>query len=165
MKKRVATWLILIFAFCGLADSAYLTQHEVDGTPLQCNVQNLSGCNIVAQSSYSKLFGIPLAEYGLLFYGLLFVIAAIELWMIHRVARRSMQVIAAGGFLASVYFVAVQMFIINALCIYCTASALLTLFIFLSAFMLESMPRKTHHETVEVAPPLEPPSRFSMPPA
>ena len=59
--KRIGVVFILIFAFFGLADSSYLAQHELSGEPLICDIQNLSGCNIVTASQYSRLFGIPLA--------------------------------------------------------------------------------------------------------
>lgn len=164
--KRLATIVILILTFCGLADSAYLTQHEMDGTPLLCNINNLSGCNIVAQSSYSHMFGLSLAEYGLIFYGVLFMVAALELLVVHRRARRIIQGIATLGFGASVYFTFLQIFVINALCIYCLASAFITVCIFLVASSLEPVRRRFYNHVVVVPeePPPPPPPYFSMPP-
>ncbi|HEY4501158.1 MAG TPA: vitamin K epoxide reductase family protein, partial [Candidatus Paceibacterota bacterium] len=125
--KRMGVVFILVFAFLGLADSAYLAQHEIDGTPLICNIQNLSGCNIVAASEYSRLFGIPLAEYGVLFYSILFVLAALELVILSHLLRRVLQIISLIGVIASVYFTSVQVFVIGAFCIYCLASAIIAL--------------------------------------
>lgn len=139
--KRFGVVLILLAAFCGLADSAYLTQHEVNGTPLLCNINGLSGCNVVAASPYSHIFGIPLSEYGLLFYGALFVLAALELALFDYVLRRALQLVALFGFLASIVFTGLQVFVINALCVYCMASALLALLIFLFSFLLEPVRR------------------------
>src|SRR3989338_6577488 len=85
--KRIGVVAVLILAFLGLANSAYLAQQETSGDPLLCNIQNFSGCNIVAASEYSKLFGIPLAEYGVLFYGILFVLAALELVIFDRLLQ------------------------------------------------------------------------------
>ena len=129
--------LILIFAFFGIADSAYLTQSELSGTPLLCNIQNLSGCNAVAESQYSHIFGIPLAEFGILFYSLLFVLAALELVIFDQLLRRTLQAVSLIGVIASLYFTFVQMFLINAFCIYCLASAIIALFIFISATLIE----------------------------
>ena len=162
--KRVAIALILLCSFCGVADSAYLTEHEVAGTPLLCNISGLSGCNIVAQSPYSHIFGISLAEYGLAFYGLLFVLCAFELLAYNRPLRRLIQLLAAGGFIASLYFAFLQFFVINALCVYCMASALLTILIFILAWFIEPIRHQGTAlvpSTIEMLPPRPP---FSMPP-
>lgn len=162
--KRIGVAFILIFAFLGIADSTYLTQQELSGTPLICNIQNLSGCNIVASSQYSHIFGIPLAEFGILFYSVLFVLAALELVMFDHLLRRSLQIVSLVGVISSVYFTALQIFVIGALCVYCIASALITLFIFIFALLIEPVRRRTH-----LAPPPTPPSEspphFRMPPA
>lgn len=160
VMKRAGVVLILLFAFAGLADSAYLAQHELNGTPLLCSIQNLSGCNIVAQSPYSVLFGIPIAEYGVLFYAIVFVAAALELALFDRLLRRALQGLATIGVLISLYFVLIQVFVIGALCIYCLGSALLTLCIGIVASMLEPLRRAPLPEPFVLAsrPPL------SMPP-
>lgn len=139
--KRTAVWLILFFAFCGIADSAYIAESAATGTPLICNVADLTGCNIVAQSAYNNIFGIPLADYGILFYGLLFILAAIEIAIDSKLVRRAIQVIAVVDFLSSLVFVYIQIVLIGALCIYCLASAALSLFIFLCSLALEKWPR------------------------
>ncbi len=138
--KRIGVVLILVCAFLGLADSVYLTQNEVAGTPLLCNIQHLTGCNIVAQSAYSYMFGVPTAEYGLIFYGLLFVLAAVELAVFNWLLRRVLQVMAIGGVTFSLYSVLLQFFVIHALCIYCLASAVLALLVFIFACFIEPLP-------------------------
>lgn len=139
MMKRIAVALVLLLAFCGIANSAYLTKSEKTATPLLCDVSGLTDCNTVAQSPYSYIYGISLAEYGLIFYGLLFFLAAVELFLADRILRRMLQVLAFFGFFASIYFVFIQVVVINALCIYCTASAVLALLIFLCAGFIEPL--------------------------
>src|ERR1035437_1690346 len=102
--KRIGVVAILFLAFCGLADSAYLAEHEINGTPLICNIQNLSGCNIVADSTYSHVFGVPLAEFGVLFYGILLVLAALELVLFDKLLRRVLQGLSLIGVISSLYF-------------------------------------------------------------
>lgn len=152
--KRIGAILILVLAFFGIADSAYLTQHELFGTPLLCNVQNLSDCNVVAESQYSRVFGIPLAEFGILFYSLLFILAALELVLFDQLLRRALQAISLVGVLASLYFTFIQVFMIGALCIYCVASAIIALLIFIFATLIEPFKKRP-----QVVPP-----PFSMPP-
>ncbi len=137
--KRTGVLLILLFAFAGLADSAYLAQHETSGTPLICTIENLTGCNIVAQSPYSEVFGVPLAVYGILFYAIVFALAALELALFDRFLRRALQCLAVFGVLISLYSVALQIFIIQALCVYCLGSALLALGIGCIASLLEPL--------------------------
>src|SRR3989344_6388435 len=127
MKKRIGVALILILAFLGLADSGYLAQHAASGTPLLCDIENLSGCNIVATSPYAELFGVPLADFGVLFYALLFALAALELALFDRLLRRALQAVAVIRIVGSLYFTYIQAFVISEFCIYCTISAGITL--------------------------------------
>lgn len=139
IMKRAGVIVVLALAFCGLADSAYITQHEATGTPLLCNIQNLSGCNIVSHSPYSRFLGVPLAEYGLLFYGILFALAALELVVADRLLRRVLQIAALLGLAGSLYFTFLQVFVINALCVYCLGSALIALLIVVAATLIEPL--------------------------
>lgn len=162
MKKRISVVLILVFAFFGLADSVYLTQHKLSGTPLLCDIQNLSGCNIVAASQYSSIFGIPLAEFGVLFYSVLFVLAALELVIFDRLLRRVLQVVALIGILSSLYFTFLQIFVINAFCIYCFASAFITFVIFILASLIEPIRKRARPSPPPL--PSEASPHFPMPP-
>lgn len=160
--KRAGVIAILVLAFLGLSDSVYLARQQATGTPLQCNIENLSGCNIVAQSPYSKFLGIPLAEYGVLFYTIMFILAALELIVFDQLLRRVLQGLAGIGLAASIGFTLLQIFIIQALCVYCLASALVSLLIFVAATLIEPLRRTMF----DVASPEMPSSRppFSMPP-
>ncbi len=161
--KRIAVALILFLSFCGLADSVYLAQHEATGTPLLCNIENLTGCNIVASSPYANIFGIPLAEFGILFYSILFALAALELVLFDKVIRRVLQVGSLVGIAGSLYFTLIQTFVIGAFCIYCIASAIITIFIFVLAGLIEPV-RRRGTGVVHTHPP-RPPVHLSMPPA
>ena len=142
MKKRISTAATLALAFLGIADSSYLLQAKVEGTALMCDLGALSGCNAVAESPYSMVFGIPIAAYGVAFYSALFLVAALELIVFHRRARQVIQVFAAFGLAASAYFTLLQLFVIQAVCIYCIASAAISALIFLCAFFIEPISPK-----------------------
>ena len=157
--KRFAVGGILALAFLGLADSLYLAESAETGTPLICDVQNLTGCNIVAASQYSRVFGIPLAEYGVFFYGVLFVLAAIELALYNRFLRRTLQAVAVLGVLFSLYFSALQLFVINAFCIYCIASAIIALLVLICASAIEPIRVRK-----EAPPSVQPHPYLRMPP-
>jgi uncharacterized membrane protein len=158
--KRIAVVAILILAFCGLADATYLAQHVASGTAVICNIQGLSDCNTVIASQYSRLFGIPLADIGVFFYGVLFVLAAFELIIFDSFLRRVLQVASLIGIAASIYFVSLQAFVIRAFCAYCLTSALITLLILFFASLIEPLKSKG-----EALPPLRlSPPRLKMPP-
>ena len=139
--KRAGVVFILLLAFCGLSDSIYLAEHEANNAPLLCNVQNLSGCNVVATSQYAHLFGISIAEYGVIFYALMFVVAALELVVFDRLLRRVLQVVSIIGVVMSLYLTFLEFFVLHALCIYCLASALIALLIFFFACFIEPLRR------------------------
>ncbi len=149
--KRIGVVAILALAFLGIADSAYLAQHEISNTPLICNIQNFSGCNTVAQSPYSSIFGIPVAVYGVLFYGILFALSALELVLFDQIMRRFIQWFTVAGVLASLYFLFVQAFLIGAFCIYCIASAVIALLILIFASFIEPI-RKTKQNLTQAPP-------------
>lgn len=152
--QRIGVVLIVMLAFFGLADSIYLTQHELSGTPLLCNIQNLSGCNVVATSQYSHIFGIPLAEFGVLFFSVIFILAALELVIFDQLLRRALQAVSLVGLISSLYFTFVQIFLIGAFCIYCLASALSTLGIFVFASLIEPLRQRVpiSPNTISVPP-------------
>lgn len=149
--KRAFVVAILVLAFFGTVDSIYLTQHELNGTPLLCNIQNLSGCNIVTTSQYSRVFGIPIAEFGILFYSIIFVLSALEIVIFDQLLRRVLQVASLFGVLSAIYFTSIQMFVIGAFCIYCLASALTAFVIFILASLIEPIGRI--RSSISYAPP------------
>jgi len=126
--------LILGIAFLGLTNSWYLATIEVSGDPLICNV--LDGCNLVAESPYSKLFGIPLSFFGVAFYFLTIASAFGYLILRHRALRAAIGIVTAAGFLASLWFVYLQVFMIKALCEYCITSAVLATILLLLSYTL-----------------------------
>ena len=146
--KRTGVIFILLLAFAGLADSAYLARHEANGSPLICTIGSSEGCAVVAESPYSEFLGIPLSVYGILFYAIVFAIAALELVLFDRLLRRVLQGLAAFGVVASAYFLAIQLFVIDAICVYCIGSAVLAFLIGMLASFLEPWKR--------MAPPVEP---------
>jgi uncharacterized membrane protein len=140
--KRIGVVLIVILAFCGLSDSLYLAQHEAAGTPLICTVANLSGCNVVAASQYTHLFGISIADYGVMFYAFVFIIAALELFVFDQLLRRIIQAASVIGVIASLYFTCIELFVLHTVCIYCLTSAFIALLVLIFACFIEPIRKK-----------------------
>lgn len=150
MRRSTLLALILTLAFLGIADAGYLAQAALTDTALNCGIDAIDGCNTVAQSEYSHLFGIPLGVYGVLFYGLLFILAAVALARPARLVARLMLAVSALGLLASSYFLYLQIFVIKALCIYCIASAGIAFLLLVATLLLF---RREHHAAVAASTP------------
>lgn len=127
MNRSLLIALILALSFLGIADSWYLYQSAITDTALSCDLgSGLDGCNIVAQSAYSRIFGVPLALYGVGFFALSFVLTAALSFMPSRMLYRALLALSAAGVAASAVFVYIQFALIKALCIYCIVSAGIT---------------------------------------
>lgn len=124
MSRKTLLVLLIVLATLGLADSIYLASKAATNTPLFCDIgAGLDGCNIVAQSPYSQIYGIPLAYLGVVFYSLLLIASVVALGKNHRIVHRALLAVAALGALFSAVFLYIQFALIQALCIYCIASA------------------------------------------
>lgn len=134
MKRSLLIALVLGLSFVGIADSWYLYQSAVTDTALTCDLgSGLDGCNIVAQSPYSYLFGLPLALYGVGFFSLLFALGAALLIVPRRDLYRALYALSLFGVAASFVFLVIQFALIKAICIYCIASAVIALLLFFVA--------------------------------
>jgi len=137
MNRHAAVLVaILLLSFLGLADSWYLAESALSGSELTCSIAGLEGCNAVADSPYSNLFGVPLALYGTAFYAVLFTLAAVALLLPSRRLYGALLVFGTLGGVASIYFLFIQIMFIGAICIYCLLSALITFVLFCLTFWL-----------------------------
>lgn len=130
MKRSLLLLGLLVVAFIGIADSWYLAESALGGTALACDVTILSGCNAVAQSPYSRLFGIPYGVYGTVFYSFVFALTATVIAYPKRLAYFALYILGVVGFIASMLFVLVQANLIGEFCVYCLISAALATLIF-----------------------------------
>jgi uncharacterized membrane protein len=103
-----------------MAIAAYLTWIHYADAPAVC-VGGGGGCDRVQASDYAQLAGVPVALIGLVGYGSL--LAAFTL----RGPRASLAAafLALVGFGFSAYLTYVELFVINAICQWCVASAAL----------------------------------------
>jgi uncharacterized membrane protein len=136
MNRTLLLVLLIALAFAGIADAAYLAQSAYTGTALTCNIGGLDGCNTVAQSPYSHLFGVPLGVYGAIFYSLVFVLGAAALALPGLQVRRGLLALGIVGAAASAAFLFVQAVLIQALCVYCLGSAIIAFLICWISYVL-----------------------------
>lgn len=137
--QKTLVWFLVLAAFIGLADSGYLSAMSLTGTPLNCAI--LEGCNTVVASPYSKVFGIPLAVFGVAFYAVALIFAAALLSSTSLKLRHMMLAWSVLGVLFSAYFAYLQYFVIGAICIYCVVSAIATVLLLLFSGLLLRRPQ------------------------
>lgn len=126
MSLSLYNALLVILILIGLADAAYLSDIAFTGASLVCNIAGLDGCNVVAQSAYSRVFGLPLASYGVVFYGGFLLLYLYNQVRPHRREFLLMALMGLIGAVFSTYFLYVQIFLIKALCVYCVGSAVVS---------------------------------------
>lgn len=136
-KQQIRKWIIVsfvIFCFIGFVDASYLTASHYIGVPPNCSL--FSGCEKVTTSIYSKVFNIPISLIGSIYYLFLIILSILY---IDTKDERILPIIIATtgfGFVASVWFVYLQIFVIKAICIYCMISAMTTLILFLLSILM-----------------------------
>jgi uncharacterized membrane protein len=117
----------LAVALVGLAISAYLTvEHFTSSAVLACPEGAVVNCAKVTSSPYSEVLGIPVALLGLAYFVGMAALLTPAAWR----RRRLDLVRIAGvglGVLMVVYLVWVELFRVNALCLWCTAVHVCTL--------------------------------------
>lgn len=112
----------LLLAGVGFVDSAYLLTLALPGSSKFCR----GDCDIVNQSVYSRVAGIPVSAVGMVGYALLGlgIVAALRLQdPARRRAIAGIVAAAAAGLVFSAYLTYVELFVIEAICPYCVVSA------------------------------------------
>ncbi len=105
-------------ATTGLAIATYLTVvHYAGGEPV-CAVAH--GCATVQKSDYAQLAGVPVALLGAL--GYLAILASLA--RDTEAARTTTAFLAIGGFAFSGWLTYVEVFDLDAICIWCVGSAI-----------------------------------------
>jgi uncharacterized membrane protein len=120
---------VAVLALGGVLDSTYLLLYKlgVIGT-MACGVAN--ECERVQASRYSVFLGLPVAAYGLGGYLVLLILALYGLQGA-RVARptitRWLAGLSALGVVFSLYLLYLELFVIHAICRWCSVSGVLIL--------------------------------------
>jgi uncharacterized membrane protein len=119
--RRVATFV----AAFGIGVAAYIAIAEAGGGAPAC-LAGGGGCETVASSSHSELLGINVAVIGIVGYALLLVTALLR----GDGARMAGFGLALFGFGYTVYLTYLELFVIDAICQWCVASAVLMTMLF-----------------------------------
>jgi len=129
--RSIKTWGILL-SLIGIIDSGYLSWIKISNSEEKC-IAGIGNCALVNSSTYSEIYNIPVAYFGLLAYLLIFIL------MVSRGSRimfaASIPFILFGitliGLLFSSYLTYIQFGILHAYCPYCLLSAVTTTCLFI----------------------------------
>jgi uncharacterized membrane protein len=123
-RERLWDALAAVVALVGVLDASYLTIEHLSGNSVRCMI--VTGCDEVLQSTYATVAGgIPVAAIGALAYFTVFSLATLSAFG-YLSARRLLAPIVALMFLATLWFLYLQAFVIRAFCVYCLLSAAVT---------------------------------------
>jgi len=113
--------LIAVLAVCGIAVSSVSLQHHfATSKTAYCDVGEAFNCDIVNRSSYSTVFGVPVALIGMLGYAALAGLATI--YRARRDAPAMLFSGAASGLAFALYLTYVEARILGVWCILCLSS-------------------------------------------
>lgn len=146
LRPNLRPWLWASAVLCGLGIvvSGYLASKRLTGGSLACS--RWAQCDVVNSSIYAKFLGIPVSFIGLAAYLLLLALTLAALWTAGRTQRQMLLLsllFSIGGVGFSVYLTYIEIYVIEALCSWCVASAIIiTLLAVLGVMnMLRSAPR------------------------
>ncbi len=128
---RGAQIVAVLAAVLGLGASIYLTvEHYTHGASFACPESATINCLKVTTSKWSTIAGIPVAVLGLAYFVVMTVAVALPLH--DRRLRAARVVAAAAGILSALYLVYVELFEVDAICLWCTAVHVCTLALFMA---------------------------------
>ncbi len=122
----------LVLAVLGVAVSAYLTvEHYSSSATLACPDSGVVDCVKVTTSSYADLLGVPVALLGLLFFLAVAALCLPVAWAsTHAWVHRARLAAVSGGAVFVLYLVWVELFRVDAICLWCTAVHVLAVALF-----------------------------------
>jgi uncharacterized membrane protein len=112
VTDRALRLALRVVALAGIGVAGYLTYVHYDEGALICTT---GGCEQVQQSDYAELAGIPVALLGLLAWVAVLVLVAWD----SPLARALTAGVALVAAAFAVYLVVLQLFVIDAICVWC----------------------------------------------
>jgi uncharacterized membrane protein len=133
-------------ALCGLGIivAGYLVTKRFTGGSLACT--RWAQCDVVNNSVYSQIHGVPISVIGLAGYVVLLALAFAAMWTEGRTQRQILVlsfVLSLGGVGFSAYLTYLEIYVIEALCAWCVASAaIITMLAIVTGFAIRLAPQQ-----------------------
>jgi len=134
-RAEAPRWLApasLALGLAGLAVATYLTvEHYTASKTLACPETAVLNCQKVTTSAQSVVLGVPVALLGLLFFIALVPLCLPLAWRsAHPAVRWGRVLFALIGVCFVLYLIYAELFVLDAICLWCTAVHVITLALF-----------------------------------
>jgi uncharacterized membrane protein len=114
--------ILAVLDVIGLLIALYLSVVELQGGVPVCGP--IKGCEEVARSEYSRIAGIPVAIFGVAL-SLVLLTFAVAWWRTNLyVLLLAHYGLSLAGVIFEAYFLYIQLFVLSAICIWCTSYGL-----------------------------------------
>lgn len=123
-RSKIIRLIIIFLAAIGAGIMVYLTYISFTQNQSFCDISKEVSCDIVVNSLYSKVFGIPVSVLGL-FYFLAVLISAV--FNKKENVFKTIFVLTLLGIIPSLYLTFTEIFFIKSLCVLCETSKVLML--------------------------------------
>ena len=124
-KKHLA---VLVLSVIGLLISMFIALFIEKGVQAPaCNINGTPfSCESVINSSYGNVFGIPVSDIGAFYFLIL-----IALFLVGIKDDLILAIVTLVGLVSIAYFIFVELFILQEICLYCTSVHIVVIIIFL----------------------------------
>ncbi|MEK6970257.1 MAG: vitamin K epoxide reductase family protein [archaeon] len=135
MAELSTKWLVpSLLSVGGIGIDFILFYAKISYTSTACPLGG--SCDLVNNSVFSEMFGIPVSVFGILSFAFFLVIslAAWHKMIEEKMAWMGMAIVSGLGLLGALYFVYIMVFVLGAICTWCVFSHLILLTIFLLSY-------------------------------
>ncbi|MDT4986908.1 MAG: hypothetical protein QOI74_1002 [Micromonosporaceae bacterium] len=134
-RRTVPRWLpptTTALAVAGLGVAGYLTvEHYTAAATLACPETGVINCQKVTTSAQSAVLGIPVAVLGLVFFAVMVPLCLPLAWRLGRPAVRWGRALFAWAGVGFVFYLLyAELFVLDAICLWCTAVHAITVVLF-----------------------------------
>lgn len=138
MKKiKPVIILMLVLSIIGLLVSVYLTATHYAGTTPECSL--IAGCETVTTSSYSAIENVPISVFGILFFSAALLVSGMFLHTHHKRFLHLLTAFLAVGAAISLILFYIQIFILDAICMYCVIVDSITIVLFVLVLIAQKL--------------------------
>ena len=129
IKLKSLKGAMVVLSVLGLIVSIYLAAYHLLGIPLLCSTSGIINCNNVINSPYGYIFGVPVADYGIVFF-------MVELFIIFFIKDPFAKVFLNGIGLGGVIYFLYSEYMIGNICEYCTSVHIITVLLLIISIYL-----------------------------
>ncbi len=128
--------VVALLALTGIFVALYLTMYKTGVLgEISCSI---GSCEVVNTSRWSTFLGLPVAAWGMGFYITTLIVALAGIqdrWAEERGPSLALVALSGWGVLFSLWLTYLELFVIDAICMWCVVSAILVTLIFIVSWL------------------------------